>query len=125
MVIVNNKEYTNYDIVTSWNDFSFNFNGHKKIGIAPFITFNIENISIWLELTFEDVMFKQLKLNNKVNIKDFIIDILYCNDRGWISISNNNFSSFITSINEDNFRLEITLISSRINFNIDTIIKLF
>lgn len=70
-------------------------------------------------------MFKQLKLNQRVNIKDFVSDILYCNDKGWISISNSNFSFFVTRINEDNFRLKLIVISSRINFNIDTIIRLF
>lgn len=106
MIIINNKEYDNYTIQVSWGNFSVSYQGKRRTGIAPFISFNIENkLFIGLELTFSNNMFKEMKKNIKTNIKEYISDVLYKDERGWISIINSDYDCSITRIDEKNFKI--------------------
>ncbi len=70
MIIIDNKEYNKYIIKVSWENFSVSYQGKRRTGIAPFISFDIEDkIFIGLELTFSNNMFKETKKNIKINIK--------------------------------------------------------
>lgn len=106
MIIINNKEYDNYTIQVSWGNFSVSYQGKRRTGIAPFISFNIENkLFIGLELTFSNNMIKEMKKNIKTNIKEYISDVLYKDERGWISIINSDYDCAITRIDKKNFKI--------------------
>jgi len=121
MIIINNQEYNNYEIKIDWSNFSVYSNGKRRIGIAPFITFNIENnIFIGLEFTFSKEMFKDLELNKKINVEQYISDIVYEDEEGWISIINQEYNCNITRKDEINFKIEFCIE----NIIINTIIEL-
>ena len=85
-------------------NFSVSHHGKIRKGIAPFITFNIDNDKfVGLEFTFSDEMFKQMKVNIKTNVKEYISDVVYEDVRGWISIINSEYDCDITRIDEKNF----------------------
>lgn len=125
MIIINNKEYTNYNIKVSWGEFSVSHHGKRRKGIAPFITFNIDNDKfVGLEFIFSDEMFKQMKVNIKTNIKEYISDVLYEDKRGWVSIINSAYDCYITRIDDKNFEINFN-IKAKENISIDSNITLF
>lgn len=124
MIIINNKEYNNYNIEVSWGKFSVSHNKKRRQGISPFITFNIDNDKfVGLEFTFSDEMFKQMKVNIKTNIKEYISDVLYEDDRGWTSIINSAYDCYITRIDDKNFEINFN-IKAEENISIDSTITL-
>ena len=124
MIIINNKKYNEYSIKVSWGEFSVSHCGKRRKGIAPFISFNIDNNKfVGLEFTFSDEMFKQMKENNKLNIKEYISDVLYEDERGWISIINSDYNCDITRIDEKNFKINF-YIQAEENISIDSKITL-
>ena len=125
MIIINNKKYNEYSIKVSWGEFSVvSHCGKRRKGIAPFISFNIDNNKfVGLEFTFSDEMFKQMKENNKLNIKEYISDVLYEDERGWISIINSDYNCDITRIDEKNCKINF-YIQAEENISIDSKITL-
>lgn len=43
MIKLNKQEYANYTTEITWGTFDVYFQGKKRKGTAPFISFNIEN----------------------------------------------------------------------------------
>lgn len=123
MIIINDEKYDDFGVEITWGNFSVTSHGKRRTGISPFISFNIENNrSIALEFTFSDEMFKQMKVNIKTNVKEYISDILYADERGWISAIDDKYECNITRINEKCFRIEFHMQSEKII--IDSIITL-
>lgn len=124
MIIINNEEYNDYNIKVSWGEFSVSHCGKRRKGIAPFIAFNIDNDKfVGLEFTFSDEMFKQMKVNSKTNVKEYISDVVYEDVRGWISIINGEYDCDITRIDEKNFKIDF-YIKAEENLYIDAKITL-
>ena len=124
MIRINNKEYNDYNVKISWGEFSVSHHGKRKKGISPFITFHIDNDKfIGLEFTFSDKMFKEMKVNIKTNVKEYISDVLYEDVSGWISIINSEYDCNITRIDEKCFRINFYIIAEE-NISIDSKITL-
>lgn len=125
MIKVNNKEYDNYYTKITWGTFEVYSYGEKRTGISPFIAFNLENnIFIGLELTFSDKMFKEMQLDIKTNVNNYVSDITYEDEKGWVSLIIEKYNCNITRISNKNFIIELYLISDEFNINIDTNIEL-
>lgn len=124
MIRINDKEYSNYSTKVTWGNFEVFISGEKSAGIAPFITFNIEdNIFIGLEFVFSKEMFENTQLNSEINVKKYIGDITFEDEKGWISITTGKYDCNITRISETEFKLELFVESEEIepiNMIIDT-----
>lgn len=124
MIKINNKKYNNYDISITWGKFTVSSHGKRRTGISPLISFNIENkIVISLELIFSDKMFKEMKENVKTNIKEYISDVLYEDERGLISIINSEYDCDITRIDKESFKIDF-YIKAEENISIDSNVTL-
>ena len=124
MIIINNTEYKDYNIKVSWGEFSVSHHGKRRKGISPFLTFNIGNDKfVGLEFTFSNEMFKQMKVNSKTNVNEYISDVLYEDDRGWISIINSEYDCYITRIDEKCFKIYF-YINAEENISIDSNVTL-
>lgn len=125
MIKINDKEYSNYNIKITWENFLVSSYNKKRTGIAPFITFNIENrIFIGLEFTFSKEMFENTKLNTRTNITEYLSDILYEDEKGWISIITGKYDCSITRTSENIFKIEFFVEAGDLNIIIDTDIEL-
>ena len=51
-------------------------------------------------------MFKQMKVNIKTNVKEYISGVVYEDVRGWISIINSEYDYNISRIDEKCFRID-------------------
>ncbi len=110
MIIINENKYSIFDYKVSWGKFHVTNNGKRRDGKAPFITFNIDNNKyIGLEFTFSDDMFKQMKVNVKTNLKEYISDILYDDEKGWISIIDGNYEIYLTGLSEKEFNINFCI----------------
>ena len=110
MIIINNQKYADYTIDISWGNFSVHSNGKQKEGIAPFITFNIDdNIYIGLEFMVAKEMFASIKLNTIINIENYLSDIIYEDELGWISLITSQYHCQITRIDDKKFNLKLTV----------------
>ena len=110
MIIINENKYSIFDYKVSWGKFYVSNNGKRRDGKAPFITFNIDNNKyIGLEFTFSDDMFKQMKVNVKTNLKEYISDILYDDEKGWISIIDGNYDIYLTRLSEKEFNINFCI----------------
>lgn len=106
MITINNKKYETHKTEITWGKFSYYTSDKIRKGLAPFITFNInDEIFIGLELIFSKEDFKATKEKNKINIKDYVSDILYKDKIGWRSIINNNFTCNLIRLDKHHFRL--------------------
>ena len=128
MIKINKDEYFNYDIKITWGNFNAQVAGKKIEGLAPFIQYNIENkIYIGIEFVFSKEMFESVELNKMININNYISDIIYEDKNGWISLIISKYNCNITRINQDTFKLELSLESNEFDINsieIKTDIKL-
>lgn len=128
MIKLNKQEYANYITEITWGTFDVYFQGKKRKGTAPFISFNIENeILIGLELTFSKEMFNNLKLNEQINIESYITDITYEDKNGWISLITDKHKCNITKIEQRKIKLNIDVIAEQfeeLKISIDTNIEL-
>lgn len=126
MIKLNKQEYDNYTTEIIWGTFDVYFQGEKRKGTAPFISFNIENkILIGLELTFSKEMFNNLKLNE--NMESYITDITYEDKNGWISLITDKHKCNITKIEQGKFKLNVDVIADqfeKLKISIDTNIEL-
>ncbi len=68
-------------------------------------------------------MFKQMKVNIKTNVREYISDVLYEDDRGWISLINSEYDCDITRIDEKCFKMNF-YINAEENISIDSKITL-
>ena len=105
--------------------FFANINNKKITGLAPFITFLIDNkIYLGLEFAFSKEMFKSAKKNIKTNVNNYLSDITYEDEKGWISIITGKYDCNITRISEEDFKIELCISSGVGNIIMDTNIKL-
>ena len=105
MIIINNQKYVDYTIDISWGNFSIYAYGKQKEGIAPFITFNIDD----LEFIMTKEMFASIKLNTIINIENYLSDITYEDELGWISLITGKYHCQITRIDDKKFNLKLTV----------------
>ncbi len=129
MIIINNRRYSNYITDISWDSFQATSNGIKREGIAPFITFNIEDkYYIGLELTFSTDMFKNTPVNKEINISKYLSDITYEDEKGWLSISTGKYDCTLTKKSDTNFQLDFYVSTgedeSDINITINTFLEI-
>ncbi len=125
MIQINNQKYAKYSIDITWEKFSVSSYDQKRIGLAPFITFNIDNkIFIGLELTFSDESFKSCKIDTKINMTKYLSDICYEDESGWISLSNGKVNFDITKVNDNNFEFNFIVESGDAKIVINDIIEL-
>lgn len=111
MIKINNLEYNKFEIKISWGNFSVSSYGHKRNGIAPFITFHINNIFIGLEFNFSKEMFENTKIGTKADMKKYISDITFEDEKGWISINDGQYDCNITRINDKKFHITFHIIA--------------
>lgn len=124
MIKINNKDYTKYDTKITWGDFYAYSNGKKRTGIAPFIQFNIENkIFIGLEFVYSKEMWEDIKSCVKIDIKQYLTDITYEDEKGWISLIAEKHNCYITKIEENIFKIDLFVESTLENIKIELDVK--
>lgn len=124
MIIINDKEYTNYDIDISFQDFWHKINGKDTFGIAPFLNFSLTDSSIGLEFCVSNEKLLESKINIKTNIKKYLSDITYEDRKGWISLVDETYDCYLERINEKVFNLDFFVKSDELNIEIKTNIEL-
>ncbi len=108
MIKINNKEYNSYTTKIIWGNFEVVSYGKKRIGKAPIVRFNVENsVFLGLELTFSKEMFENMNLKTKKNIKQYISDIMYEDENGWISLVDGEYDCNILKIAEKTFIINL------------------
>lgn len=111
MIKINNIEYNEFETKISWGNFLVSSHSHKRTGIAPFITFYVDNTFIGLEFIFSKEMFENTDLGIKTNIKEYISDVTFEDEKGWISINAEQYECNIIRINEKNFHIIFQIIA--------------
>ena len=127
MIKINNKDYTKYDTKITWSDFYTYFNGEKRTGIAPFIQFNVENkIFVGLEFVYSKEMWEDTKPCIKIDMKQYLTDITYEDEKGWISLIVEKHNCYITKIEENMFKIDLFVESTleSIKIELDVTIQL-
>lgn len=128
MIRINNKKYYNYDIEITWGNFKTIVCGQETCGIAPIIRFNLENnVFIEIESVFLKEKVENSYLNEKINIERYITDVIYKDDKGWVSIITGKYSCSIIRVDEKRFKLEFFIESKEIepiNIIINTNVEL-
>ena len=128
MIKINDKLYNDYNIKISWGSFEKIYFDEILKGISPFIKFNLENnIFIGIETCFSKQQIENMKLNEKTNIKQYITDIIYEDENGWISIIIEEYDCDLTKINANEFKIEFFVNfeeDEKYNIAIDTNIEL-
>lgn len=130
VIKVNNREYNAYKTNVSWGNFDINYKGEKRVGISPFISFDLgNNVFVGLELTFSDESFEETEIDIRTDISSYVTDILYEDEKGWGSFILGKYNCYITRSSEKNFKIELCLeyneLDDEINIEIDTIVELF
>ncbi len=125
MIQINNQQYNNYSTKIDWESFSVSSYGQKRTGLAPFITFNIDNkILIGLELTFSDEMIKDCQIDTKLDITKYLSDICFEDEKGWLSLGTGKYTLFITRLNDNSFKINFMVEDGEIKISINDIIDL-
>lgn len=120
MIKINGKQYDNYSIKITWVDFERTDFGEKIKSISPFIEFIVEDvIFIGLATCLPKKVLENMNFNEKINIKSYLSDITYEDEKGWISIITGDYTCNLTRINDKNFKIKFDINSEEIeNYNI-------
>lgn len=123
MVIINEQKYDLDRVETEWGTFTRKYKNQIKTGIAPRINFFLcrdnENIKLTLELTVTREEFKDMEIGIKKDLKEEIADIGFEDDKGWMSLIGNDYTFFITKINNEKFATKFRCNSNYETLNID------
>lgn len=122
MIKINNIEYNEFETKISWGNFLVSSHGYKRTGIAPFIIFYVNNIFIGLEFTFSKEMFEDTELGIKTNIKKYISDVTFENEKGCISINDGQYECNIIRINEKSFHIIFQIVAHDLDEEFDIFI---
>ena len=135
MITINNTEYTVQDIKVTFGKHNISNKDKKRTGQSPFIQFHTnDNIFIGIETTYDKEWWQELKANDKErvqelkandkkNIAEYISDISYEDENGWISLITGKHTCYLEKINYTNFRLELTCIADECDEHFDISIK--
>jgi len=108
MITINNIKYTIKDIKVTFGNYSVSSNGKKRNGQSPFIQFRSNNnFFIGIETTYDKEWLIELKANDKKNITEFISDITYEDEKGWLSLITGTYTCYIKKNNQNEFKLEL------------------
>ena len=134
MVIINGSSYDTYEVETIFCNFSeTNSENGLRIttkSVAPYITFYLpNNATICIETVYSNELLEQLKPNIKMDITEYVSDILYNDgaDKGWHLICDALKSCHITMLDDENcnFIMCVNYNDKEIEIEIDAKIKLF
>lgn len=122
MIRINNIVYNKFETKISWGNFLVSSYGYKRTGVAPFITFYVNNIFIGLEFTFSKEMFENTVIGIKTDIKEYISDVIFKDEKGWLSINDGQYECNIIRINEKNFHIIFHIIAHDLDDEFDIFI---
>lgn len=106
MININKKNYENPLIKASFGEYNVNQNGKKRNGKAAFISYKLGNIYLGLETVYDKNWLKELKINDKKDISNYISDITYEDEKGWISLITGTYKCFVNRIENNIFVFE-------------------
>ena len=108
MVIIYVKNFDNALKKVSFGEYNVTQDGKKRNGSAPFISFKFDNVFLGLETIYDKKWLEELKIYDKKDISKYITDIIYEDEKGWISLITGNYNCFITKTKNNIFALEFS-----------------
>lgn len=124
MITINNNKYTVQDIKVTFGNYNVSNKDKKRNGQSPFIQFHTNNdLFIGIETTYDKAWLQELKTNDKKDITEYISDIAYEDENGWISLITGKYTCYLEKINHTNFRLELTCMAEECDEHFDISIK--
>ena len=125
MIKLNNKRYDNYKIEVLWDNFEICSNDKKIKGVSPFISFNIDNnIIIEIETSISKETLENININEKINITQYLTDIIFEEQKGSRSIIDWKYNFEMTKINSNFFKIEFDINNNDEKIKIDCNVEL-
>lgn len=125
MIKLNNKKYDNYKIEVLWDNFEVISNDKKIKGVSPFISFNIDNnIIIEIETSISKETLENININEKINITQYLTDIIFEEQKGSRSIIDWKYNFEMTKINSNFFKIEFDINNNDEKIKIDCNVEL-
>ena len=125
MIKLNNKKYDNYKIEVLWDNFELGSNNKKIKGVSPFISFNIDNnIIIEIETNISKETLENININEKINITQYLTDIIFEEQKGSRSIIDWKYNFEMTKINSNFFKIEFDINNNDEKIKIDCNVEL-
>ena len=125
MIKLNNKKYDNYKIEVLWDNFELGSNNKKIKGVSPFISFNIDNnIIIEIETSISKETLENININEKINITQYLTDIIFEEQKGSRSIIDWKYNFEMTKINSNFFKIEFDINNNDEKIKIDCNVEL-
>lgn len=123
MVIINEKKYDCSKIKVSFGKYNVSNKGKKRYGLSPFISFKCNNIYFGLETTYDKCWLEELKINDKKDISNYITDITYEDEKGWISLISGTYKCFVKRISSNIFEFEFNVYREECGEKLDILLK--
>ncbi len=126
MIKINDINYNNFTNKITWGNFYVNL-PEKRTGIAPFISFNIEDkIIIGLEFVYSKEMWESTESYTKIDMQKYLTDITYEDKNGWISLIIEKHNCYITKLENNIFKINLFVdsISENIKIELDVILQI-
>lgn len=131
MLKINDMEYPNSIIETSFDEYFCSSKGKNRKGLALYVCFQTQEYILCLETNYDKKWLEDQKINLKNNISEFILDIAIRknNLEDSYNLLDENIEGFITRLDKKNYKLELKCIGideeSHYNILIDENLKLF
>ena len=109
MIKINDEAYELQEFDIKWGKFTRMINSVKKTGIAPRVFFYVgseEEKEIIIELTYTQEEFQNMETGVELDMQKEIVDIIYNDEEGWISLGNTNFSCSLTKVEDKKFHIK-------------------
>lgn len=106
MIKINEKNYENPIIEVSFGNYSVTQKGKKRQGESPFISFDCSDVYLGLETTYDKTWLMNLKLKEMKDISSFISDIVYEDEKEWVSLTTGTYKCFVTKTDNNLFIFE-------------------
>lgn len=107
MITINNTKYIVQNIKVTFGNYNVSNKDKRRNGQSPFIQFHTDNdIFIGIETTYDKEWLKELEVNDRKNITEYISDIAYEDENGWLSLITGKYTCYLEKINQSKFRIE-------------------
>ena len=118
MIKINSIEYSTNNKIT-YGHFSTTMDNIKQEGTSPNVYINCSKSSIMIESIYDISIINTMEYGAKMDITKYISDIIYTDEKGWISLISGKISCELERIDAKTFRIFLSCYEEELDEKFD------
>lgn len=123
MIVINSEKCCLENVNVSYGRYKVVRRGKSIKGIGLYICFKYDISSVGIEMTYDLRDIKILKVNSTIDITDYVSDITFEDENGWLSLILGDFVCLLTKREKDLVNIELKYKGEECSINFDIYIN--